>query len=668
MNLRADAAPAEGPTHSEDTSESSTDRNSTPRTYADLIAYVARRADLALDEQQERNRASALKKFLEFHGLTSESPVGPELGGGLASALKEFVESKKEGGRKPGSVANSRSSIRRWARHWAELIESESAPRFAELHEAFRYYFDLRQAKGKVSLYSLAKTVGFATPSYLNNLVLKQLKSFEIDRIELFATLEELLEAPATSLTRFARVRLESMEKKRAEKRNKTAYSQKVSELVARPYRLVQLPAPLLKEVRDFIKFKTAIRPPGGLIRNERWVVRKLGEVSTKKRTTAEQASLDGKTIAPTATFFLQQVQAFFGVMAQQGHDPETFSLAWMLDPDLLDAVIEFYAERMGAVTTSSTSLIKSIRSLIYSKGGWLFQQPAFSSRLHKHVSMSKDEWESFCNQRRVELEAVKARFEKDRIVKPGRDPKEPIQSILEREHPISALYELVGGIEERIKVLESNPHSVRGPTLMVLQRDRLIFRIMIPQPLRVRMMKVMTWRADNSGNLYLRRDGRWAIRFKPEDFKNEKGAAKDKPYDVPLPATLSDEIEYYLKTIRPQFTPKTDYVFVPAPTGSAISRELPLDNQGGGWLNDMIRARSAAFLSECPGFGPHAIRHIVATDYIRNNPNSYVVAADILHDKIATVMRAYAHLRAADGHRVYQEYLSDIEKLWRGA
>lgn len=155
MKLRADAARAEIPTHSEDTSESSTHRNSTPRTYADLIAYVARRADLALDKQHERNRASAVQRFLEFHGLT---PVGPELGGGLASALKEFVEAKKEEGLKAGSVAISRSSIRRWAKHWAQLVESESAPRFAELHEAFRYYFDLRQAKGKVSLYSLATT------------------------------------------------------------------------------------------------------------------------------------------------------------------------------------------------------------------------------------------------------------------------------------------------------------------------------------------------------------------------------------------------------------------------------------------------------------------------------------------------------------------------------
>lgn len=668
MNLRAEAERAEVPTDLEDAPGATTNRDSTPRTYADLMAYVAGRVDLSLNEQQERNRASALQKFMEFHGLTPESPVGSELGGGRASALKEFGAAKKAQGHGDGSIANSRSWVNKWAKHWTELVESAAAPRFAELHEAFRYYFDLRLAKGKVSLYSLAKNAGFATPRDLNNLLILKRKSFEIERIELFATLEELLEAPATSLTRFARPRLEGMAKKLDEKRNKTAYGQKVSELVARPYRLIHLPGPLLKEVRDFIKFKTAVRPPGGLARNEMWVTRKLSEVGAKQRTTAEQASLDGKTIAPTATFFFQQVQAFFGVMAQRGHDPEKFSLAWMLDPSLLDEVIEFAAERMGVVTTSTTSLIQQIRTLIYKEGGWLFQQPEFSSRLYKPQSMTKDEWESFCKQRDADLEAVVFQLEKDRIVKAGRDPKDPIRSILEREHPISALYELVGGIEHRIKVLESNPHSVQGPTLKVLKRDRLIFKIMIPQPLRVRMMKVMTWREDNSGNLYLRRDGRWAIRFKPEDFKNEKGAAKDKPYDVPLPAALSADVECYIKTIRPLFQTETDYVFVPASVRSSTSEDAPLDSQGGDWLNDMIRARSAAFLSDCPGFGPHAIRHIVATDYIRNNPDSYVVAADILHDKIETVMRAYAHLRAADGHRVYQEYLGDIEQLWRDA
>jgi len=79
-----------------------------------------------------------------------------------------------------------------------------------------------------------------------------------------------------------------------------------------------------------------------------------------------------------------------------------------------------------------------------------------------------------------------------------------------------------------------------------------------------------------------------------------------------------------------------------------------------------MLLSRSKQFLPGCPGFGPHAIRHIVATDYIKNNPASYIVAADILHDKLETVMSAYAHLKAADGHRVYLGYRSLVAEAWK--
>ena len=75
---------------------------------------------------------------------------------------------------------------------------------------------------------------------------------------------------------------------------------------------------------------------------------------------------------------------------------------------------------------------------------------------------------------------------------------------------------------------------------------------------------------------------------------------------------------------------------------------------------------RTRQFIPGCPGFGPHAVRHIVATDYIKNNPNGFQIAADVLHDKLQTVLTHYAHLKAADGHRHYQQYLQGVRGNWR--
>ena len=92
-----------------------------------------------------------------------------------------------------------------------------------------------------------------------------------------------------------------------------------------------------------------------------------------------------------------------------------------------------------------------------------------------------------------------------------------------------------------------------------------MIVKILTAQPLRVKMLREMKYREDNTGNLYKRKTGEWCIRFSPEDFKNEAGAASDKAYDIPLPKDLYEDIEYYLSHVRrsPDFI-QNDSVFVP--------------------------------------------------------------------------------------------------------
>ena len=56
-------------------------------------------------------------------------------------------------------------------------------------------------------------------------------------------------------------------------------------------------------------------------------------------------------------------------------------------------------------------------------------------------------------------------------------------------------------------------------------------------------------------------------------------------------------------------------------------------------------------YIPDCPGFSMHAFRHIVATEFIKNNPAGFAIAAAILHDKEETVRRHYAW--AAPGRQV---------------
>lgn len=56
-------------------------------------------------------------------------------------------------------------------------------------------------------------------------------------------------------------------------------------------------------------------------------------------------------------------------------------------------------------------------------------------------------------------------------------------------------------------------------------------------------------------------------------------------------------------------------------------------------------------YVPGCPGVGPHGIRHIVATSIIIET-GDFLLAADTLHDKPATVEKHYAHVLASVGDR----------------
>ncbi|MFO0443942.1 MAG: hypothetical protein ACK50F_06655 [Betaproteobacteria bacterium] len=634
-------------------------------TYADLVAYVETRRDLRVGEQQALNRMSALRQFLELQGLSSSSPVGQELGAGFDDALSDFVQAKTEQGRRPRSIANACSALRVWQKSWREWVASRDEPKFEGLADAIKYYAQkFEAATGKqFKPGQIARLAGLGQ-GYISALLTQNVKTFKANKLENLAKVEELLGAPPTSLTRFVALERERLADRFASKRRTTRFGRQVSDLLNDRYRLKELPPHLLQEVREFIRFKTLVRPPRNMLRNEMWRTKPVGECVATERVVSI-VSIDGKTFSAAASRFLDMVEQFFGIMVLKGHDPAKFSLAWMCDRDLIDVVIQFGKDRVGAVTTTTVDLVENVRSLLFTKG-WLYQQPQFALKLYTPSAMSEEAWKAWCTETRMYFRGVLADLEKDNLIKKGRDTEEPISDILQRDHPITALLELVEEMERYLKKYESQPLTMTGMGKAVLQRDILIFKILTVQPHRARMMKIMKWTKENTGNLYKRANGVWAIRFAPEDFKNEKGAARDRAYDVELPKALGPEIENYLTNVRPKFDRTGDYVFFTQKKRGHVKEGR--ETQGGKWINVMVRYRSRGFLKGCIGFGPHAIRHIVATDYIKNNPESFMVAAHILHDKLETVIENYAHLKAADGHKVFQQYLDKVTLEWRKA
>lgn len=632
--------------------------------YSDLVAFADQTSDFRVPEQQAKNRLSALNKYLVHLGLDAESQVSTELASGLDETLVDFVRAMEREGLSPGTISNIRTFIKQWARMWAAYVEVSTAPGFDGIGAALAYYFDKAKVGAekegrKISLGKAAQLHGLRRTAYDHLMSHKNGTKVTYFQREAIEALEGYLGAPLTSLTRFIGFSSAGLNEMTARTQG-TVYGAKLASLQKIQYRLKDLPPQLTREVREFIKFKTAITPL--LERNEKWRTQPR-QMYSGTEDDWKIISIDGKTFSASASVFLNHVRRFFGSKVLNGADPNGFSLVQMCDLQQQADYLEFCAERTGSLTEGSLAVLQLAQSFLYSKGGWIYQQPSFGALLPAPVSSDEATWHAWCSARRAEIGKRVAKLEKDRLIKPGRDTEEAIKDILDRQHPLTALFEMADAMENYLVKYESQPRYMNGHSKAALQRDILIIKIFTAQPLRVKMMRDLLYKKDNTGNLYRKKNGDWAIRFAPEDFKNERGAASDKPYDVTLPKDLYQEIDYYLNHIRHGAAfgwDTSDHVFVPQQKSNSVK------DRKTSWINRMLLSRSKQFLPGCPGFGPHAIRHIVATDYIKNNPASYIVAADILHDKLETVMSAYAHLKAADGHRVYLGYRSLVAEAWK--
>lgn len=635
------------------------------QTYADLLAFFEQTEVLELSGQQARNRESALNQFLLHVGSEMMDPVGQELGDDqFLPTLAAFVDGGKAKGLSDGTLNNHKTAMRQWAETYKKMREVEQAPTFTRIGDALRYYIDKALLNGHInSVPQASLAVGWGRTS-LNIILYHKGQSFTPRNLKFMADLEVLLKTPTTALTRFCE------QYSGPAKKLGTTYGKKISELISKPYKLNGLTPALLKEVREFIKFKVA---PSAmpLMRNESWRVKPKSEFG-KSETEFFKVSLDGKTFSSTAIGFVAEMESFFGALQRLGYEPNKFSLAYLTDFTLIRAYVDFMHERAGAITETPMRVVTSAQSLMLKMTkhgkekdfGYLLQHPDYADRLLEPIPRS--EWKSWCASQVLLLKQYAGELKEGKHIKEGRDTEDSIRSILERKHPITALLEISENMSE---FFEKNKWFMSKPDAIVFERDLLLFSMFPTQPMRISMFAKMKYRADNTGNLYQKTDGSWAVKFLTSDFKNEKGAASDRDYDIPLEEELWPKVEHYLNEVRPLFYDDRSNVFVSLNKGSEEQLAKIKDGRGDVMmLSYQVNKRSKQFLPGCPGFGPHSVRHIVATDYIKNNPNGFQVAADILHDRLDTVMKHYAHLKAADGHKFYQEWLAEVRNEWRKA
>ncbi len=594
--------------------------------------------------QVMRNLMSSLHSFLAFNGKTLDSVVGKEMLADFDKKLKSYSDAISVSDH---TKADRRSHLRAW-RSTAEAFLAEkqrvTSPKDEEIADA-EFHVTLRHAlaatgENPVDVARRAGASGQAVQRWLKGAIPNARAMPSLRRLELTLGLE-----PDTLRRLVPKQREPKCFPTRRESQVDIAYRARLKDRTLDTYRLriKDIRPGLAAEWRAFLEYKTAKRP--ALERSSRGKWRLLPK--QKVAANYPEYARKGNLLCPTAQFNLNQLRAFIGYLARPTvaggfgismEDAQT--MAWLAVPQAVNGYLEFLTERSDGVEHGGhVKLTNLASSLTHSVTGYLTQQPAFAKRLPN--TFTTMEWTEMCK----ETHALCAGWKQDaRNV--SRDPKDPIQRLLDLAEPLSPIF---GAVE----TLDSAAASAPSGSLeeAIHKRDALLLSMLTANPLRNRNYVLMTWEEDNSGVLYRRQDGQWRIRFGADDFKNDKHSSK-KEYDAPLPRTVSARIEEYLDEYRPRLVrdaPEAPWLF-PSSSGTlwlALSRR--------------VAKLTRRLIPETPGFGTHAFRHLVATDYLRKHPNDFLTVAILLHDTLETVLKAYAHLRQDESFEKFEAHLRAI-------
>ncbi len=692
-------------------------------TYGAVIAYGSEVADADFSNGRSySNCLGVLAGFRAFHRLSGDGClVGPELDGNFEPALSQYVAHRKANG-KDTSIPNDKSRLRWWRGVYERLRQrdrdAEDLKPKDSLWETLEFYANRAMAKNSsLSLSSIARNADLHgsfvshTIYHKRNFIGTPTPKSSIEK------LEKVLNIPAGQLIRFCKEpRIDGSEDEAIEYRARLQKRgpDKTENLTFRPWEFC---APLKEDWNGYLGNKALPLQTAGLKRNDSWRLRPVSDSSQfvnarvlelvrssddqeglKEQARAELVSLNGKHYVPTADVELSKVSYFFGELralrtpaGDRLFDPAGFRLAYMADSALLDIVASKLAQRLHFSSTVK-NIYLSAESMLLQKQGFIWQQPKYVNALPSLDLLSRiltpeqlefalrhelddgriverptpedfaklsdkerrDKWHAWCDDQRLLMkEALKATT----IISKTRDPEDPILTYLDWDTPVLVLDQLADSMRA---ALDEKAYLLRQDTKLLLERTYIFTLIEKHQPLRALNMSQLTFNDKDHGSehhLYRRYDQHgkllcYAIRIKVEHFKNWR-EAQAKDYNFALPSDLNAPITRYLTEILPKFgySGKGSFPVFPSRSGKTESVEN---------LERIFCEQTVKFIPGCIGFRPHACRHLVATDIIKNVFDGRRIAALVLHDQLSTVEKRYQHVGAKHGHKAWQGALAD--------
>ena len=621
--------------------------------------------------QQIANYLSALNGWLKSNAASRGSVVGDEFGKSFDTAFFRYQDLVRD-------LVSQRTfkdrveQILWWQRTWQSLLQRDSLPK--SFADALAVVF----AQSGLTKAELCRRAGLRTDTLARWLSGEHLPEPASEAV--VCEVERVLELKAGTLTRRLPMRRRSRyargQNKTKPKGTRYGNRQRRNRAALAPF---ALPATerLKEQWLELLRMKTDLARPLATVRNT-WRVKPLDRTGTRLHWSM---LIDGQACV-TASVQYKQVASFLGFLAlpkdkggsglpAEGLD----TLAWMVRADYLKAYVKWQRRRADHVLHNGLfTFLDMARSHLRPKTGFLWLHPELAETLPDGMHTPADgikpdeAWQAACEAAHQKLLEFSRELRIEGKPRRSRDPRERIQSILSGDFPLKELVKIISA------VAHDPPPMAHGRDYAVWLRDVLLLNMLLNHPLRASHFSVMTFQGPDA-NLYRSQDGGWHLRFVPNDFKNEKGAANE-DYDVSVHPSVGIWINRYLSEARPLLigADDCDYVFLPSVVGNRGSRgrdAMPDLKPPCIWSADNLSKRvqcvTGRYSSDGVGFGVHAVRHLIATDHLKRHPQDYARVANMLNDDLVTVMREYVHLEASEGTRAIRSSIELAEKELAG-
>lgn len=448
-------------------------------------------------------------------------------------------------------------------------------------------------------------------------------------------TLVELIERPATAKSLRSTLPSHSVRHAQRPKHNLTLAES-------------ELGVAFLIEWHALFDYKTTSFPT--LERQTRGVWRLIPKTMS---TSVDNLAQRGTMACPSADNVIGRLRSFFGVLTNlppelggiAWEEPPPITLAWLAHPQALHCYLEWLTAQSEGIRHGGHRVFAStVASLLRPTTGFLWQQaPTFRPRLPVgYQPLSDDAWREMC--------AKSHKFLREYLQSANgvsRNPEERISDLLALPNPLLPIRQAISRIQE--EAANAPPGSISEARH---KRNALVLGLLLSNPLRLRTISALTWLPNGQGTLRGNSQQGWRIQLQPHHLKTGK-RKRWRGYDVKIADWIKPMLDEYIAEYRETLLAgmSSPYLFVG-------------DREGEIWegISATVFALTRRHIPGCQGFGPHAMRHLVATAWLRTHPGDFLTVAELLHDNLATVLDNYAHLKKDDSFSRYEVYLNSLD------